>query len=169
MIWRSGIRITIFYKMIYLISKPGHKHGAFLSISPKLCISHFSNSTPPSFIMFENSSTIPIQTTQEVKDLGVYYSSKLSFSEHFSSCTKKAFRSLHLIKRSFSYIDKPSFQILYSSFIRPHLEFCSQATFSGLKQDINLLERVQRKATKLVPHLKHLSTKIDSPILTYSL
>ena len=64
---------------------------------------------------------------------------------------------LSMIRRQFKDIDKECFTILYKSFVRPHMEFAIQAWSPYLKRDIECLEKVQRRATKLVKGFKKLS------------
>ena len=64
---------------------------------------------------------------------------------------------LGLIKRTFTYLDKDSFLMLYKTYIRPHLEYCQQACCPYLQKDTSMLEKVQQRATTLVKSLQELS------------
>ena len=61
-----------------------------------------------------------------------------------------------MIKRTFSFIDKDIFLKTYKTFVRPLLEYCQEVWAPHLDKDIESLEKVQRRATKLVTAIKDL-------------
>jgi len=62
---------------------------------------------------------------------------------------------LGVIQRNFVSNDKEDFLLLFNGFVRPHLEYCVSVWSPYLRKDIDCLEKVQRRATKLVRGLKH--------------
>ena len=90
------------------------------------------------------------------KDLGIWTTSTLKPSLHCDKAAAKATKFLGLLKRTFSAISKDLFIFLYNTYVRPHLEYCIQVWCLYLARDIDTLEKVQRRATKLVSELAKL-------------
>jgi hypothetical protein len=68
---------------------------------------------------------------------------------------------LGLIRREFHSLDPISFWIIYKTYIRPHLEYAIQAWSPYFSNDIECLERMQHRATKLVRGFAKLSQHED--------
>ena len=84
------------------------------------------------------------------KDLGVTFDSDLKFEDHISAKVNKANAIAGLIRRSFSFLDGRLFKTLYTTFVRHHLEYAQTVWAPHLKKHIDMLGRVQIRATKLV-------------------
>ena len=77
-----------------------------------------------------------------------------------------------IIRRNFDYLDKNIFMQLYRSLVRPHLEVSNSAWSPILKQDIETIEDVQKRATRQIPGFKVLEYQqrlklLGLPTLTY--
>jgi hypothetical protein len=87
------------------------------------------------------------------KDLGVTFSPNFKFSNHIKIQVNKATGNLGQLKRSFRYWS------LYCAYLTPHLEYAAVVWSPPRKKDAETLEKVQWRATKLVPRIKNWRTK----------
>ena len=125
-------------------------HHSGLSFNPsKSHIIHFSRATviPHNYQM--NGTQLEVK--DRCRDLGVIYTSNLSWTEHYIAMTRKAYQLMGLIRRTFSQSVPSSVKkLLYLSLIRSQLTYCSPVWRPRFSKDIMLLERVQRKCTKYI-------------------
>ena len=63
------------------------------------------------------------------------------------------------MKRSFAVLDKSILPKLYMSMVRPHLEYGNVIWGPHFKGDMEAIEKVQKRATKMIPNLKHFPYK----------
>jgi len=109
------------------------------------------------YALQQNDITHHLSETVEERDLGVLVTDNLSISTQRAEAAKKAMKVLSMVRQHFKDMDKECFTILYKSFIRPRLEYAIQAWSPYLQRDMDCLEKIQRRATKLVKGMKNLS------------
>ena len=98
-----------------------------------------------------------IEITDNINDLGILFNKDLRVSAQCSKAAKKANKILGLIYRHFENKSKDIILRLYKSLVRPHLDYCIQVWNPHLMKDINNLERVQKRCTRMIWSLKGVS------------
>nr|VZI26144.1 unnamed protein product [Spirometra erinaceieuropaei] len=110
---------------------------------------HVGRTSSPNHTVYRLTGK-PLQEVDAQKDLGVWITTSLKPSLQCSKVAKSAMSIIYLVKRTFSSFDEDCFAKVFQIFVRPHLEFAIQEWRPGTAKDFGILEKDQRRATKLV-------------------
>ena len=67
----------------------------------------------------------PIGTVDEENDLGITFSCDFKFRSHIHKIVRKANKVLGVVSRTFKYLDPDIMRLLFTSLVRPHLDYAS--------------------------------------------
>ena len=113
-----------------------------------------------------------LQSIKEHKDLGVIMGLNLKFHVHTSAVANKVNQVLGLIRKSFTNLNGHTLPLLYKSLVRPHLEYANVVWGPTFVTDLNIIESVQRRATRYVQDVSNLPyhdrlLHLNLPTLSY--
>ena len=113
-----------------------------------------------------------LERVKEEKDIGVVIDENLTFDLHIAEKVKKATAMSAMIFRIFKHINADAFIPLYKALVRTQIEYAC-LVWAPYKAKHNVqIESVQRRSTRQIPKLKHLSYEerlrtLKLPILSY--
>jgi hypothetical protein len=114
--------------------------------SLKCKVMHFGKSNPKHKYTIDE---VILEELKVEKDLGIFISNDIDWSHHINYAINKANKQLGRIKHAFKFIDESIMSLLYKSLVRPHLEYGAVIWNSQWQGEIDMLENVQYRATKI--------------------
>ena len=136
-------------------------------------LNRYHDCLPRSYHLYnDNGDEVFLEKSDCEKDIGVLVDSGLGFSEHIQQQVSKANSIMGLIRRTYTFLDEQCFKLLFQALVRPHLEYAAAVWSPHYQRDIDAIENVQRRATRLIPSLKGLTyverlKKLQLPTLKY--
>jgi ribonucleases P/MRP protein subunit RPP40 len=113
----------------------------------KCVVMHFGHNNKQAEYKMGNTK---LRKSAQERDLGVIVDSSGKTTAQCVMAAKKANTVLGMIKRNIQFKSKKVIEKLYKALVRPKLEYCVQMWSPHLKKDIDILERVQKRATKMI-------------------
>ena len=102
-----------------------------------------------------------LESIEEEQALGVIIQSNHNVDKQFAKAARTANSILGLIRRSFINKGVDIILPLYKSLVRPKLEYCVQDWSPFLNKDIEFLEKVQKRVTRMIDGLRTKIIMID--------
>ena len=91
-----------------------------------------------------------LESLHFVKYLWVYQSDDLRWNEHVNNMSNKANKTLGFLKRNLRHCPPKTKETAYKALVRPTLGYCSTLWDPYTAKNINIVERVQRRAPRWV-------------------
>ena len=107
-------------------------------------------------VNYEMGGIILSKTVKE-KYLGVTMNANMKVSEQCKIAASQGKQVLGMIRRNITCKENSFIIPVYKAIVRPHSEYCIQAYNPYIRKDRDMLEKIQRRVTKLIPGLRYLT------------
>lgn len=118
----------------------------------KCSVLHIGQKNPILPYFFNSGEQLESVDTQ--RDLGVVVDKNLSWSNHIDTIVKKCNSRLFLYNKVFHNKSAHFVNKMYKTYVRPILDFNAPIWSPHLKKDINTIEQIQRRVSKVPLNLK---------------
>ena len=106
---------------------------------------HVGHSVNSKYYIHREGVKTELTVSNMERDLGIWVSDDLKWSNQCSKSAAKVMSILEMITRTFPYLDKEGFTLLYNTYVRPHLECRVQVWTPYNAKDIHALKRFKRE------------------------
>ena len=125
-----------------------------LNLNPNKCfqIQYNPRSQARTFIPEYFIENHKLEQRANAKDLGVTISADLKFHKHVDNICSRANQEIGRIRRSFKSRSPQFLSNMYKLYVRPHIEYAVELWNPVYAGDVQKLEKVQNKMTRLLNH-----------------
>ena len=102
-----------------------------------------------------NMSNQQLPTTDQQRDLGIIITKDLKWQKQTEKSCKTTNTVLGFIAGNFMYKNKGLILPLYKSLVWPHLEHAVEFWSPHLRRDIDEMEKIQRRASKMILEIRN--------------
>ena len=95
-----------------------------------------------------------VSTANEARNLGVWFDSQLNFNAHIRKTCSLSFGTLYKIRCIRKYLTFKSAQTLVLALVIGRLDYCNSLLYGLLASYINMLQRVQNAAARLISNTR---------------
>ena len=90
-----------------------------------------------------------IKEVENHKHLGLYFSNDGSWHTHITYIKEKAWNRINIMRKLKFQLDRKSLEIIYTSFIRPSLEYGNEIWDTCTQYEKDDLEKIQTEAARI--------------------
>ncbi|KAL8599335.1 hypothetical protein ACOMHN_008050 [Nucella lapillus] len=142
---------------------PSHRHlHHFLSNKSLRCstlrVSRKRDKTTPAYELHGQT----IENVSTTKYLGVNIQENMQWESHIDSITKKANKTLGFIRRNLKIGNKKTKETAYKALVRPFLEYAASVWDPYTANEIETLEKIQRRAARWVVNRHRQTSCVDT-------
>lgn len=102
-----------------------------------------------------------IERVKKFKYLGCIIDENLTFSEHFSYVTNKVAKKINVLGRVANNVSSWAKMTIYKTIIAPHFYFCSTLLFLMNNSEMDILQKKQNKALRIILGCHKRTSRID--------
>ena len=103
-----------------------------------------------------------LENVKTTKYLGVTIQSNMQWDFHIDSISKKASKTLGFVRRNLKICNKKTKETAYKALVRPILEYSATVWDPCTANEIEALEKIQRRAARWVSNRHHQTSCVDS-------
>ena len=120
----------------------------------KCAVIHMGHNNPHHTYMLGNT---PLGSSSSEKDVGVYIQSNLKNNEQCKKVARTCNNIIGMVRRSFTNKESSLMLQVYKTYILPHLDYAISVWNPWTQKDINILESIQRRFTRMISGMAGLS------------